>query len=66
MFFLTSVQMVQMLSLNNLLWPYCGLCRKANLVFKSEVQNDFKNTDIDGYKALTICFRRTTSPDAKF
>ena len=56
--------MIQMLP-HNLLWPYCGLCRKGNLVFKSYVQNDLQNTGIDSYKDLTICFRRATSPDAK-
>ena len=41
---------------HNLLWPYCGLCRKGKLIFKSNVQNDLQNTGIDSYKALTIWF----------
>lgn len=65
MIFLTSVQMVQVQPHNNVLWPYRGLHRKENPVFKSNVQNDFKNTSICGYRTLTICLRRATSPDAK-
>ena len=56
--------MIQMLCLN-LLWLYCGLYRKGNLVFKSNVQNELQNTGIASYKALTICFRRIASPDVK-
>lgn len=52
MIFLISVQMAQMLPHNNLLWVYCRLCRKTNLVFKSNVHNNKKKiTGIDGYKA---------------
>lgn len=50
---------------HNLLWPYCGLYKKGNLAFKSNVQNELQNIGIASYKTLTICFRRAASPDVK-